>query len=72
METKRKQVGSKITLINETLKRMNKNLEAFKQSIDDFKLEAVDKDIRKTCRFHNKGHCNQKRKPCFLSHKYNM
>ena len=66
IETKRKQVDNKISLIDETLKRVNENLEAFKQSIDDDKPESVDRDIRKTCRFHNKGHCNQKESSPFF------
>jgi hypothetical protein len=49
-----------------SLERMNENLEAFKQLFDDDKPEAVDKDIRKTCRFHNKVHCNKKDSGAFF------
>ena len=62
LEAERNHVYKTINLIDETLQEIKIKFEEFKKQKDDekIKLENENKNIRKPCKFNNKGYCRGK------------
>ena len=62
LEAERNHVYKTINLIDETLQEIKIKFEEFKKQKDDekIKLENENKNIRKPCKFNNKGYCREK------------
>ena len=67
LEAQRKQVASKIELIDSTLAEIKINIEVLEKKENDEK-ESIDKDIQKVCAFDNKGYCRNMEQNCPFFH----
>ena len=69
LETEQRHVTNQIGLIDDSLEEMKLEIKALKIHVDDQKVDkkAEEADLRKQCRFDNKGYCRESQS-CEFSH----